>query len=67
MANNGFVGRKDGPVHLHNWGEMEVFRCEGLSEDILPRYFDLYHELEIESLLKVTKDKSGMLQTLFNV
>lgn len=67
MANEGFQGKKDGPVHLHNWGEMEVFRCEGLSDGIPQRYHDLYHSLEIESLLKVTKDKSGMLQTLFNV
>ena len=67
MANNGFEGRKDGPVHLHNWGEMEVFRCEGLSDRIPTQYRELYHKLEIDSLLKVTKDKSGMLQTLFNV
>jgi CheY-like chemotaxis protein len=56
-----------GVSHLHNWGEMEIFKCLTPGSNIPDSYLELYNQLKVEDLMQATKSQSGMLQAIFNV
>lgn len=56
-----------GVAHLHNWGEMDVYKCNTLSGGIPSEYLELYQALKPEDLLQASVSQSGMLQAIFNV
>lgn len=56
-----------GMTHLHNWGEMEIFKCTGTGSKLPADYLELYHQLKVEDLMHATASQSGMLQAIFNV
>jgi CheY-like chemotaxis protein/class 3 adenylate cyclase len=56
-----------GEVHLHNWGEMEIFKCLEPGNNLPEGFKELYESLKVEDLMLATQSQSGMLQAIFNV